>query len=92
MKKRPDVDELARQLTASATTPLQSIAPIEPPQAVETRPATRKKQKSDAIPVFLRLPATMYQHLENIAVTRTKETGRGISVQQVIIEQLERGQ
>ena len=91
MKKRHDVDELAKQLTTAVTTPLQKAVQGESPETIETRPA-QKKQKSDAIPVFLRLPAAMYKHFDAIAIARTKETGRGISVQQVIIEQLERSQ
>ena len=90
MKKRHDVNELAKQLTTAASTPLQKVAkPVPQEVVVETPAPTRKKPKSDAIPVFLRLPAAMYQHFDTIAVERTKETGRGVSVQQVIIEQLE---
>ena len=89
MKKRHDVNELAKQLTTAAAAPLQKIAQAVPGEVVEPPPATQKKLKSDAIPVFLRLPAAMYQHFDTIAIARTKETGRGVSVQQVIIEQLE---
>ena len=91
MKKRHDVNELAKQLTTAASTPLQKVAQPVPQDVVvvETPAPTRKKPKSDAIPVFLRLPAAMYQHFDTIAIERTKETGRGVSVQQVIIEQLE---
>lgn len=88
MKKRHDVDELAKQLTTAAVTPLQKITHVALPEAVGAPKVMRKKQKNTAIPVFLRLPATLYQHFDNIAVERTKETGRGVSVQQVIIEQL----
>jgi hypothetical protein len=97
MKKRHDVDELAKQLTTAAVTPLQKIVQSEPapvpvpaPEVVVAPVATKKKaKKAAAVPVFLRLPATMYQHFDNIAVARTKKTGRGVSVQQVILEQLE---
>jgi|APDOM4702015118_1054815.scaffolds.fasta_scaffold387715_2 hypothetical protein len=92
MKKRHDVDELAKQLTTAAVTPLQKIVQPAPTPEVVAAPApvaAKKKAKNTAVPVFLRLPATMYQHFDNIAVTRTKKTGRGVSVQQVIIEQLE---
>ncbi len=95
MKKRHDVDELAKQLTTAVSTPLQKIAQVAPQPAsapVDARPPVQKKPKSDAIPVFLRLPSAMYQQFDAIAVERTKATGRGVSVQQVIIEQLERGQ
>ncbi|MEI6420579.1 MAG: hypothetical protein WCP55_00050 [Lentisphaerota bacterium] len=92
MKKHHDVDELAKQLTTAAATPLQKITQdVAPPEPkVVEKPAARKKKKSDAVPVFLRLPAKMYKHFDDIAIKRTKETGRGISVQQIIIEQLER--
>lgn len=94
MKKRHDVEELAKQLTTAAVTPLQKIvqpapAPIPEVVAAPAPVAAKKKAKNTAVPVFLRLPATMYQHFDNIAVARTKKTGRGVSVQQVIIEQLE---
>jgi hypothetical protein len=92
MKKRHDVDELAKQLTTAAATPLHKSAPLPaPPQEIVETPAPvrKTKQKSDAIPVFLRLPAAMYKHYDDMAIARTKETGRGVSVQQVIIEQLE---
>ncbi|MBT9100430.1 hypothetical protein KFZ76_22285 [Methylovulum psychrotolerans] len=93
MKKRHDVDELAKQLTTAAATPLHKSTPVAapPPEIIDppVPSAQKKKQKSDAIPVFLRLPAVMYKHYDDIAIARTKETGRGVSVQQVIIEQLE---
>lgn len=94
MKKSRDVDELAKQLTTAVTTPLQSVSPSKNPSKetdIDQMPKKRR-QKSDAVPVFLRLPAQMYKHFDEIAVARTKETGRGISVQQIILEQLERGQ
>lgn len=89
MKKRHDVDELAKQLTTAAVTPLQKSLQVSTEPKVNEAPATQKKQKSDAVPVFLRLPATMYKHFDDLAIARTKETGRGVSVQQIIIEQLE---
>lgn len=89
MKKRHDVDELAKQLTTAAVTPLQKSLQVSTEPKANEATTTRKKQKSDAVPVFLRLPATMYKQFDDLAIARTKETGRGVSVQQIIIEQLE---
>lgn len=93
MKKRHDVDELAKQLTTAVSTPLQKVSqPAPTPEAVATpkaEPKKPKKQKVEAIPVFLRLPVSLYERFDNVAVKRTKETGRGVSVQQIIIEKLE---
>lgn len=93
MKKRHDVDELAKQLTTAVSTPLQKVA--QPASSQESVAAPKeelkkpKKKKVEAIPVFLRLPASLYERFDNVAVKRTKETGRGVSVQQIIIEKLE---
>jgi hypothetical protein len=89
MKKHRDADELAKQLTTAVSTPLQTIpANVEHPPKDDVSQASKKK-KSDAVPVFLRLPAEMHKRFEEIAIARTKETGRGTSVQQIILEQLE---
>ena len=39
--------------------------------------------------VFLRLPADIHAKYETEAVARTKKTGKGVTVQQVMIEKLD---
>jgi hypothetical protein len=91
MKKPKDVTELASRLASAATTPL--VAPAPAPTAVEASPAVlpekrRKTPKRGTVAVFLRLPQTKYEEYDEEAVRRTKETGRGVSVQQVILDRL----
>jgi hypothetical protein len=96
MKKPKDVQELASRLTTAVTTPL--VAPIPAsiaPAAVETAPAVvpekrRKAPNRGSVAVFLRLPQNTYEEYDEEAVRRTKETGRGVTVQQVILDRLTR--
>jgi hypothetical protein len=94
MKKPKDVTELASRLASAAATPLVAPAPAPTaPAAVEVSPAVlpekrRKAPKRGTVAVFLRLPQTKYEEYDEEAVRRTKETGRGVSVQQVILDRL----
>ncbi len=103
MKKPKDVSDLAARLTAGATRPLQSIAPEVTPApapapaapvaaaAVDSAPAAaNSKAKRGSVSVFLRLPSGLHGRVADIATERTRQTGKGVTVQQVILEYLER--
>lgn len=100
MKKPKDVSDLAARLTAGATRPLQSIAqevtPAPAPApvaaaAVDSAPAAaNSKAKRGSVSVFLRLPSGLHGRVADIATERTRQTGKGVTVQQVILEYLER--
>jgi hypothetical protein len=82
MRKVQGVDDLASRITAAATAPLMS----RPPNPAEEQPARRKKAAT--MSVFLRMPADLHASLEEEAVARTKATGKGVTVQQIILEKL----
>ena len=86
MQKPKDVQDLAASIRTAAATPVQA-----PPQ-LRTVPKTEKpaKVKSASIPVFVRVPADLHAELENEATARTKETGKGVTVQQIILERARR--
>jgi len=93
MRKPKDVQELASRLTTAVTTPL--VAPAPAPialAAVEASPAASEKRRKApnraTVPVFLRIAQTLYDQYDEEAVRRTKETGRGVTVQQVILDRL----
>jgi hypothetical protein len=82
MKKARDVDDLAERLSEAAATPLIPQAP----QVMRERPAGSRKKAS--VSVFLRLPADLHSRLESQAIARTKATGKGVTIQQVILDKL----
>ncbi len=79
MKKAKDIADLAGRLTDAAATPLLQAGPV-----VETK----RKRSKEVINIFLRLPVELHALIEAEAVSRTKATGKGVSVQQVIIGKL----
>ncbi len=89
MKKPKDVSDLAARLTAGATKPLQVVATAEPSESVLIEAQTGTTKRS-SVSVFLRLPSALHGRIADIATERTKQTGKGVTVQQVIIELLER--
>lgn len=95
MKKPKDVADLASRLANAAATPLVIPVPAVtepaenevPMQRMET---PRKKAPSrGTVAVFLRMSQTLYEEYDKEAVRRTKATGRGVTVQQVILDRLE---
>jgi hypothetical protein len=96
MKKPKDVTELASRLANAAAMPL--VAPAQVPSAPkEAFPAPlpekrRKTPNRGSVAVFLRLSQPLYEHYDAEAVRRTKETGRGVTVQQVILDRLAEAQ
>lgn len=96
MKRPKDVAELEASLHKAATTPL--VAPAAVIEAEAAPPATmtriekpKKPRKESTAPLLLRLPQTLYDDFDGEAVKRTKATGRGVSIQQIIIERLSEG-
>jgi len=100
MKKPKDVADLASRLASAASAPLVVHAPIsataEAPtiSAAEEPPVPQKPRKKapnrGTVPVFLRMSNTLYEEYDREAVRRTKATGRGVTVQQVILDRLEK--
>ncbi len=85
MKKPKDVEGLADSLTAAASMPAGVTAEVYQLQA---RP---QKVKRTTKSVFLRLDAELYERYDREAIARTKATGRGVTVQQVILSRLQAG-
>jgi hypothetical protein len=93
MKKPQDVADLANRLAKAASTPLVAPPPISQAYSAEEQdsaPAAgkRKSPARSTIPVFLRLSKDLYDQYDGEAVRRTKATGRGVTVQQVILDRL----
>jgi len=86
MKKPTDIQSLADRLSSAAATPVGAAAPIA---TTESRPARAKSPKRATVSVFLRLSSELFTKIDAEAVSRTKATGRGVTVQQVILEKLE---
>lgn len=97
MKAPKGIDDMAERLRAAATTPaLTVVQPAETPEPPKPRakPATkfvlekRVKGAGASMSVFLRVPVAKYAELEAEATKRTKATGKGVTVQQIILERL----
>lgn len=106
MKKHPDADALAARLVAAANQPPMKSAvpattqPLPPPtQEATTRKLPKKgaRQKDtnepeeNTIPISLRPGRTLLDRYVIAAADRTREAGRVISAQQIMLEVLERG-
>jgi len=95
MKKPKDVTELASRLSSAASTPLVAAPPAsftsqaEEPASIAREAGKRKAPNRSTVPVFLRLSQNLYEQYDEEAVRRTKATGRGVTVQQVILDRLE---
>ncbi len=102
MKKPKDVADLASRLASAASTPL--VAPLSAPAvsteagqdreaATESLPQKphKKAPNRGTVPVFLRMSETLFAEYDQEAVRRTKATGRGVTVQQVILDRLAAG-
>lgn len=83
MKKPKEVADLAGFLQKAATTPALTVTQPET-EILQTA----KKKKSASLPLLLRVPVDLHSRLEAEAIARTKEIGRGVTMQQIIIEKL----
>ena len=105
MKKNRDSSELAARIAAAASQPAgrgslpaptlispQSAA-IQPSPAPETAPSKPKKAKCkepDTVPITLRPASALLNKFVLKASERTREEGRVVSAQQIMLEALER--
>lgn len=78
MKKPQNIADIAAELSAAASAPL--VPPTDTPTS----------RKRGSVAVFLKVPPDRHAKLDYEAVSRTKETGKGVTVQQVILEKLEK--
>ncbi len=94
MKKPKDVTDLASRLASAASTPLVPLPSASPAPVVQqavlepTEGKRRRAPNRSTVPVFLRLSQDLYDQYDEEAVRRTKATGRGVTVQQVILDRL----
>jgi hypothetical protein len=102
MKKHREADELAARLAAAANQPPKTFpAPVEPELAApapngtpQRSPKERKEAKSpeiDTVPISLRPERALLNKYILKAAERTREAGRVVSAQQIMLEILERG-
>jgi hypothetical protein len=106
MKKNRDSSELAARLAAAAGQPagkgsmptpvLVSPAPAAEAPASAPAPARSKAKKTkpkepDTVPITLRPSSALLSKFVLKAAERTREEGRVISAQQIMLEALERG-
>jgi hypothetical protein len=100
MKPHRDASELAARLSKAASKPpaLPVVPDTEVPVA-ETitpaptiRPAAPKgRPATDTIGISLRPARTLLQRYTIAAAERTRKTGRVVSAQEIMLEQLEQG-
>jgi len=83
MKKPKDVNELATRLSSAAISPL-----VTAPEIPEVQRPRRKGPNRGSKSMFLRVPPELFKKLDDEAISRTKATGRGVTVQQVILDTL----
>lgn len=97
MKPPKDVEDMAERLRTAATTPALTVvqhveaAPAPKPEkrpAAKALPEKRVKGAGASMSVFLRVPLEKHIELEAAATKRTKETGKGVTVQQIILERI----
>jgi hypothetical protein len=106
MKKHLDAVELAAMITAAASQPPAILYAPEPTSGVpvvtldaardKQQPETERKQKEsrqpdvDTVPISLRPHRALLNRYIMAAAERTREEGRVISAQQIMLEVLER--
>jgi len=105
MKKNREASELAARLAAAAKQPAGTSAVPASPQPVPERPAkpavirvaaepakpkTTKVKEPQTVPITLRPHSALWNKFVLKASERTREEGRVISAQQIMLEALER--
>ncbi len=106
MKKNRDSSELAARIAAAARQPagtsstpvpvLVSSIPAAKESVAESAPTRSKSKKTkpkepDTVPITLRPSSALLNKFVLKASERTREEGRVISAQQIMLEALERG-
>jgi hypothetical protein len=106
MKAAKGVDDLAARLTSAAATPLVApVAAPAPAPAVTTPAATpakrerkavakkdaAKKEATDTMQLTLRPTRALYGRYVAAAADRSRQEGRVVSAQEIMLEILEKG-
>lgn len=100
MKKNRDSSELAARIAAAASQPAgrNSLSPptLVSPEPAATQPVSPSKPKKakriepDTVPITLRPTSALLNKFVLKASERTREEGRVVSAQQIMLETLER--
>lgn len=105
MKKNRDSSELAARIAAAASQPAgrsslaaptlispQQVAtqPVPTSEAAPSKPKKAKRKEPDTVPITLRPTSALLSKFVLKASERTREEGRVVSAQQIMIEALER--
>jgi hypothetical protein len=106
MKAAKGVDDLAARLTSAAATPLVAPAAAPAPAPAVTTPAATpakrerkavakkdaaKKEATDTMQLTLRPTRTLYGRYVAAAADRSRQEGRVVSAQEIMLEILEKG-
>ena len=105
MKKNRDSSELAARIAAAASQPAgrgslpaptlispqpAAIQPSPAPEAAPSKPKKAKRKEPDTVPITLRPSSALLNKFVLKASERTREEGRVVSAQQIMLETLER--
>lgn len=106
MKAAKGVDDLAARLTSAAATPLVAPVAAPPPAPAVTTPAATpakrerkavakkdaaKKEATDTMQLTLRPTRALYGRYVAAAADRSRQEGRVVSAQEIMLEILEKG-
>jgi hypothetical protein len=106
MKAAKGVDDLAARLTSAAATPLVAPAAAPAPAPAVTTPAATpakrerkavakkdaaKKEATDTMQLTLRPTRALYGRYVAAAADRSRQEGRVVSAQEIMLEILEKG-
>jgi hypothetical protein len=106
MKKHRDADALAARIAEAANQPAAVVAnrprvspspvtPVETEQATSPKPTRKRKkarmQDGETVGISIRPHRTLLSQYVLKAADRTREAGRVISAQEIMLEVLERG-
>lgn len=98
MKPNRDASELAARLSTAASKPPAlpaapegPIAPTITPAPARRPAAAKGRPATDTIGISLRPARTLLQRYTMAAAERTRATGRVVSAQEIMLEQLEQG-
>lgn len=105
MKKNRDSSELAARIAAAASQPAgrgslpapalispqsATIHPAPAPEAATSKPKKATRKEPDTVPITLRPTSALLSKFVLKASERTREEGRVVSAQQIMLEALER--
>jgi hypothetical protein len=105
MKKNRDSSELAARIAAAASQPAgrssvpaptlvspqpAATRPVPESEAAPSKPKNAKRKEPDTVPITLRPTSALLSKFVLKASERTREEGRVVSAQQIMLEALER--